>query len=210
MSLAISVWCTRGLLHRICRCLAAVIQGKLKENVRCFCLNSPSMIVGLQTYLFAGGTDVTQEIINGRLVLRSDATHLVKGHFNIDRMLHMLQTALEQALREGCQGLWVSGDMTREFGQQRDFSQLLEYEWRLEEFLRAHPALSGVCQYHADSLPPKVLQQGLLTHPGIFINETLSRINAHYTEPASFTPSAYNHKALDATIRALCNGSTPP
>src|SRR5690349_7109134 len=139
------------------RSLSAVIQQKLEQNIRCLYLNSRSMVVGLRSYLFAGGTDVTKETMSGRLVLTSDMAHLVEGRFNIDRMLTMLQQALQQALNAGHQGLWVSGDMSREFGPERDFSQLLEYEWRLEDFLQRHPALSGICQYHADTLPRKIL-----------------------------------------------------
>lgn len=105
--------------------------------------------------------------MTGRLVLTPDTTHLVEGHFNIKRMLEMLQAALQQALNDGHQGLWASGDMSREFGPEREVSQLLEYEGRLEEFLQSHPALSGICQYHADTLPGRILQQGLVTHSSI-------------------------------------------
>jgi hypothetical protein len=45
--------------------------------------------------------------------------------------------------------------MTWEFGRARDFSRLLEYEWRLEEFFQKHPELEGICQYYADTLPRK-------------------------------------------------------
>jgi MEDS: MEthanogen/methylotroph, DcmR Sensory domain len=95
---------------------------------------------------------------------------------------------------EGYEGLWATGDMSWEFGPQKDFSKLLEYETRLEEFFREHPTISGICQYHADTLPREVLSQGLLTHPSIFINETLSRINPHYLQATnSELDSAANH-----------------
>jgi hypothetical protein len=168
------------------------------------------MIVGLRSYLFAGGTDVTKEVMNGRLVLTSDTTHLVEGCFDIDRMLHMLEKAVEQALKDGYQGLWASGDMSREFGPEREFSKLLEYEWRLEELFRACPALSGICQYHRDTLPREAVRQGLLTHPSLFINETLSRLNPLYLERRSFTASSFNPAALDSTISSLCRGQHTP
>ncbi|GAC1665671.1 MAG: hypothetical protein NVS9B9_26740 [Ktedonobacteraceae bacterium] len=142
--------------------------------------------------------------MQGRLVLSADNTHLVDGRFNIDRMLGMLEEALDQALNDGYQGLLATGDMSREFGPERDFSKLLDYEWRLEEFLRAHPALCGICQYHADTLPGEVLRHGLLTHPSLYINETLSRLNPHYVERESFTVQSYNDTVLDNEIRNLC------
>jgi len=72
--------------------------------------------------------------------------------------------------------------MSWEFGPAKDFTKVLEYEWRPEAFLRQHPTLSGICQYHADTLPPEIVQQGLLTHQSILVNDTLSRLNPQYSE----------------------------
>ena len=184
--------------------LSALIRQKLDENYRCLFLHSPAMVTGLRSYLFAAGTDVTKEIVKGSLVLSSSNAHLVEGCFIIDRMLGMLEEAVHQALHDGYQGLWATGDMSREFGPERDFSKLLEYEWRLEEFFQTQPALSGVCQYHADTLPREVLRHGLLTHPSLYINETLSRVNPHYVERKLFPVQLTNSTALDRAIRDLC------
>ncbi len=162
------------------------------------------MVAGLRSYLFAAGIDVTKEIMKGGLVLSSGNAHLVDGRFNIDRMIGMLEEALDQAVTDGYRGLWATGDMSREFGAERDFSKLLEYEWRLEEVFRKHPALSGICQYHADTLPREVLRHGLLTHQSLFINETLSRLNPLYVEQESFTLQSFDNTALDKMIRGLC------
>jgi hypothetical protein len=82
-------------------------------------------------------------------------------------MLHMLEDAVDQALNDGYKGLWASGDMTWELGPRPDVVNLLEYKWRLEQIFRRRPALSGVCQYHADTLPRNVLREGLVAHPSI-------------------------------------------
>jgi hypothetical protein len=184
--------------------LSKLIRQKLAENYRCLYLNRPAMVTGMRSSLVAGGIDVTNEVAKGSLVLSSDDAHLIDGRFDIDRMLGMLESALDQALNDGFAGLWATGDMSAEFGPERNFSKLLDYEWRLEEFLLAHPALCGICQYHADTLPSEVLRHGLLTHPSLYINETLSRINPHYVERESFTAHAYNNPALDRAISNLC------
>lgn len=184
--------------------LSTLIRQKLDENYRCLYLHSSAMVAGMRSNLFAAGTDVTKEVTQGRLLLSSDNAHLVDGRFDSDRMLGMLAEALDQALKDGYQGLWATGDMSREFGPERDFSKLLEYEWRLEEFFQQHPALSGICQYHTDTLPPEVLRHGLLTHSSLYINETLSRLNPHYVPRASFAAQPVNKTALDKAIRALC------
>jgi hypothetical protein len=162
--------------------LVAVIKHNLKKNVRCVYLNSPPMVAGLRSYLFAAEVDVPKEISKGSLVLSSDRGYLQNGTFDVERMLGVLGDAMEQAVIDGYEGLWATGDMSWEFGPAKDFSKLLEYEWRLEAFLRQHPTLSGICQYHIDSLPTEIVEQGLLTHQTLFINDTLSRLNPHYRD----------------------------
>src|SRR5215217_8609090 len=101
-------------------------------------------------------------------------------------MMRMLDDALHQAVRDGYQRLWATGDMSWELGPERDFSKLLDYEWRLEEFMSTHSALSGICQYHMDTLPREVIQQGLSSHRSIFVSDTLTRLNPEYVPARSF------------------------
>jgi catalase (peroxidase I) len=186
--------------------IAAVVRRKLAENFRCLYLNSPVMVAGMRSYLAAAGIDVAHEVGRASLVLSSDRRHLVQGEFDIDRMMHTLEDALDQALGDGYEALWATGDMSWEFGPKRDFSKLLEYEWRLEECFRKHTSLAGICQYHAETLPREVLQQGLLTHPAIFVNETLSRINPRYVHADSYTNPALMHPELGTIVDGLLRG----
>lgn|GEM_PF-5350163 len=160
--------------------LAAVICRKIEENYRCLYLNSPTMVAEMGSYLAARGRDVLEDTKRGRLVLSSDRHNSSDGVFDVDAMLQGVEDALEQALKDGCKGLWASGDMTWEFGRAGDFSRLLEYEWRLEEFVQQHAELEGICQYHVDTLPPEAVKQGRTAHPAIFVSETLSLVNAQY------------------------------
>lgn len=185
--------------------LAALVRQKLEENVRCLYLNSPVMVAGIRCYLAAAGIDVAYELEKTSL----DQAHLIKGRFNVDRMVQTLEDALWRALDDGFQGLWATGDMTWELGPENNFSKLLEYEWRLEEFFRTHPALSGICQYHADTLPRDVLRQGLITHPSLFLNETLSRINPHYLRAGSNREQSAANSELESMIDRLCHYENP-
>jgi hypothetical protein len=184
--------------------LAAIIKKKLSENLRCFYLNSPTMMVGLRSYLFAAGVDVTYEVARGSLILSSEQNHLKNGHFDADQMLDTLEESMNQALNDGYKGLWATGDMTWELGPDKDLKKLLEYEWRLEKFMQKHPALSGICQYHAGTLPLEALSNGLLMHPAVFINETLARINPHYVSWEGLIPTAARAPELQEAILNLC------
>jgi hypothetical protein len=165
--------------------LARTIIDKLKANNRCLYLNSPPMVAGIRSYLSAGGLDLRKEIERGALILSSDQGHLVNGRFEVKRMLDMLTNAVRQALADGYTALWATGDMTWEFGNERNLTKLLEYEWKLEEFMQDTPAIGGVCQYHRDTLPLKVIHEALYTHKAVYINDTLTRLNACYRGPGS-------------------------
>lgn len=182
--------------------LAALIQRKLEDGYRCLYLNSAPMVAGMRSTLAALGVDIASEMASSRLVLSSEPVSSGRV-FNARAMLGKLEDALSQAISDGYKGLWASGDMTWEFGQARDFSKLMEYELGLEELFRDRKELCGVCQYHRDTLPQDIMRQGLLVHPGIFVSDTLTRINPHYLKSSWPAERKTNHK-LDEMISSLC------
>ena len=183
--------------------LASMTRQKLNEGYRCLYLNSAPMVAGMRSYLAAMDMDVSEEIAKARLVLSSEATYTGKG-FDVDGMVLKLEDAVNQALTDGYKGLWATGDMTWEFGPNRDFAKLLEYEWRLEELFQKRAELCGICQYHRDTLPREAMRQGILSHRTIFINETLSWIKPDYTQAGhSVKKKALNH-VLDEVVNELC------
>jgi hypothetical protein len=183
--------------------IAAIIQSRLKEGYRCLYLNSTPMVSGIRYALSAMGTDVVSEIARGSLVLSSEPV-TTNGEFNVDIMLRQLEDSLDQALSDGYIGLWASGDMTWEFGAKQDFSKLLEYELKLEEMFVRRSELCGICQYHKDTLPADAVRQSLVLHPGIVINETLSRVNPHYLK-TSLPLDVNTSNQLDEMITLLCS-----
>lgn len=197
-----------GAPSRHLAAIAAVIREKLEQKHRCLYLNSRPMVAGMRSYLAAAGVDVTLEVAKHSLVLSSDQSHLTGGKFDVARMMSTLEDALGMALHDGYAGLWATGDMSFEMGHEKDLKKLLAYEWRLEEFLQAHPAMGGICQYHASTLPREMMRHGLLVHPSLFVNETLSMINPHYLQPEFVTPGAAQKAELKATLARLCQPGT--
>jgi hypothetical protein len=182
--------------------IAAVARERLAESYRCLYLNSRPMVAGLRSYLSAQGVDVEREMGRGSLILSSEQNHLVDGRFDIEQMMETLADTLRQALEDGYAGLWASGDMTWEMGPDGDFTKLVEYERRLEEFFHQHAELSGICQYHAGTLPRAVVHQGLVAHRSLFINETLSVINPYWIPSESASEGNWNAE-LEAVMLRL-------
>jgi hypothetical protein len=152
---------------------------KLAANLRCIYLNSRPMVAGMRSSLAALGIDVEDELERRRLILSWEPV-AVGGNFDAGAMLSRLEEDLDEALRDGHQGLWATGDMTWEFGHASNFSKLLAYEYGLEKLMNRRPQLSGICQYRRDTLPPDVPDKALRTHRTVFINATLSYVNSRY------------------------------
>lgn len=157
--------------------LARTIISNLKEGKRCLYLNSPAMVAGIRSCLAALGLNLSEEIEKGSLIITSDQSHLVGGRFDVQRMIDMLRQAMHQALADGYTALWATGDMTWEFGSESNLDKLLDYEQQLEAFMQNNVSLSGICQYHRDTLPSHAIETGLQTHKALYINHTLTRIN---------------------------------
>jgi hypothetical protein len=184
--------------------LATLMYGKLTDHYRCIYLNSPTMIAGARSYLYAAGVDVAHEVRTGALVLTSDQSQLVNGRFDTAKMLGMLVDAVDEALKDGYKGLFASGDMTWELGSEKNADVLLDYERGLEQLFRLHPALCGICQYHRDTLAAETIRTGLYTHQALYISETLSRMNPYYgSEEFMAHPGLELSARLDAMIRQL-------
>ena len=162
---------------------AAIIE-RLEARHRCLYLNSPAMVAGIRTYLSVGGIDVARCVAEGTLLLSAE-DNLVNGKFDIDATLATFERLVRDALADGYAGLFASGDMLWEFGSERNLDKLLDYEIRLDKFLRTTPALSGICQYHRDLLPASALQTALYTHENVYVNNTLALLNPHYANPAT-------------------------
>ena len=184
--------------------LGAVISRKLKENYRCLYMHAKPIVDEMQSHLSAKGLDVAYETDKTNLVFLSEQRHFGSdGRFNIERMLCSVEGALNEALNDGYQGLWVTGDMAWEIGPERDFSGLLEYEWRIEELFRARPEISAICQYHSSTLPRAILRQSLLCHSTIFLSETGSLANPYFLHPAFLARESSEIPELEGALNRL-------
>jgi hypothetical protein len=183
--------------------LADIMKRKLEQGFRCLYLNSAPMVAGMRSTLAAKGIDVAYEIAKARLVLSSE-TASPGTQFNSEHMLNKLEEYLDQAISDGFTGLFATGDMSWEFGPEKNFSKLMEYELGLEELFRRRVEMTGICQYHKESLPAEAMRTSLLTHSKIVINDTLSRINPHYLKSTNRIESATDPHVLDEMITVLC------
>jgi len=154
----------------------------LQENWRCLYLGSPDSVQMVCAALAGKGVDMTRETDRAALVLSSDRSHLVGGKFEPNAMVDNLCASVDQAVKDGFQGLCATGDMRWELGADENFDRLLEYEAQLEKVFREKP-LWGICQYHRDMVPAQAIRDALVAHQATYVGDRLNRDNLFYVPP---------------------------
>lgn len=110
------------------------------------------------------GLDAAPLVARGALIeLTHPEAHLIDGCFDCERMLTMLNEAVEGALNDGFSGLRCCGDMSWLLADAPGSEQVREYEALLNQFFSSVRA-SGMCQYPRQLLAAHHLDMALATH----------------------------------------------
>ena len=174
-------------------------------------MNSSAMVSALRSYLVSAGININRHTESGSLTISSDQSHLIGGRFEIDPMISKLKNEALRSQSEGYAGVWISGDMTWEFGNEKNLEKLLEYEYKLEQLFHEVPSLNGICQYHMDTLPPDCIADALHAHQEVCINESLNKSNPHYVQPEQLSRGrpSITEEQLQNMLRGLGLQSYP-
>lgn len=160
------------------------IKAGLSRGERCLyicCEHTPKQF---RAALRKAGINVNGEEARGALVIMTKHDgHLKGGSFDPDKMISLLESAVQEALDAGFTGLAAAGDMAWLLDCPPGFEHLCEYEARLNEFYRTHRAL-GLCQYNRTTLPHEMLDHCIGTHRYIRIDGPILLENPFYEEPA--------------------------
>jgi hypothetical protein len=174
---------------------AAYIADGLAHAERCYYVGqSLTALARFRESLAREGTDVADAVQGGALILAThQQAHLVDGRFDCERMLRLLNEAVEAALNDGFIGLRTCGDMSWLLDQPAGSEQVVEYEMLLNQFFHTVRAM-GMCQYDARRLPADLVDQALCAHSSVAID------GRHITNP-HYSP------ALVVTRRAAASGA---
>jgi len=128
--------------------------------------------------------------------------HLQGGSFDPDRMIAMLQWALNDALRVGYTGLRAGGDMSWLLDEAPGSEKLAEYEARLNHFFESNHAI-GLCMYSLQRMPPAILDHCLATHKFVRMEGPILLSNPFYELPEDAVSRAAKPAGVAQKLRHL-------
>lgn len=183
------------------------IRQGLESRERCLYVCGEQTPDEFRDALRAAGIDVHGAEARGALVLLTKETgHLKGGSFGAARMIGMLSKAVEDALRDGFEGLCAGGDMTWLLDEAPGSEELAEYEARLNQFYKTSRAL-GLCQYNRRRLPATFLDHGIATHPMIRVEGPILMVNPYYEVPEEAMVRRAKVEGLAPRIERLRSGA---
>jgi hypothetical protein len=129
------------------------------------------------------GINVPTMVKRGALVEATHAeAHLAGGSFSSERMLRLLNEAIETALKDGFTGLRACGDMSWLLTEPEGAHLVVEYESLLNQFFNGvHGA--GMCQYDIRRLRPHLIEGALATHTSVVVDRH-HKSNRFYRPPS--------------------------
>jgi len=163
---------------------AAYVAEGFRKGERCFYVaRSAPALSRFRSALKRCGVDPQKMAASGAFLEATNAeAHLAEGRFDSERMLRLLNDAVESALDAGFQGLRTCGDMSWLLDQADGSERVVEYEALLNQFFRGTRAL-GMCLYNRARLPAGLIDHAIATHSSVCIDRR-HRSNPFYELPA--------------------------
>jgi len=137
----------------------------LQRGERClYVAESRAALEQFRISLRDEGIDAEAFAGSGALVERtSHEVHLLDGTFDCERMLHVLNEAVESALNDGFHGLRACGDMSWLLEDASGSDQVVAYEALLNQFFQGVRG-AGMCLYDRQRLPVEMIEHAFATH----------------------------------------------
>ncbi|MGZ3954916.1 MAG: PAS domain S-box protein, partial [Flavisolibacter sp.] len=141
-----------------------LIQG-LRNNEKVFYIVDTHTTEVILEYLNSEGFDPKPYLDSGQFsIITHHESYTKDGSFDPDRMIELLRSETEKAIKEGYGALRVTGEMTWALRGLPGSEKLIEYEAKLNDFFPGSKALA-ISQYDRNQFSPEILLNILKTHP---------------------------------------------
>ncbi len=177
----------------------AFLQIGLERREQCLYIVDENTAEALVAAMRANGIDVDRAQQTG--ALRSadkQEVHLRDGRFDSDRIIDYLAEVTQMAKEAGFTGFRWIAEMTWQLGGAPGTERLLEYEARLNDFLRDHDACA-LCQYNRRRFPPEIILGVIRTHPVLIYRGKISH-NPYYIPPEDYLQPGHAAREVERLL----------
>ena len=157
----------------------------LERGEKCIYFADENTTAASLDALRIGGTDVDRYLRNGALtVSHKRETDLQQERFDPDWWVGFLNQANAEAAATKFSALRILGDMDWELRGSASTEKLIEYESRINHFVRDHDA-RVICQYNRNCNASELILGIVRTHPLVVYGGIVCK-NPYYVPPGEF------------------------
>lgn len=143
------------------------ITESLKRNERCIYISNEPNKVELEFLINEVVNIKDAKDKNQLLILRNEEAYSKHGAFNPDKMIEFLIIETKKALDDGFTGLSVSGEISWVLKYADGFDRIMEYEWKLNEYLFSKYPATALCRYNMTAFSNDMIINIIQLHPFI-------------------------------------------
>ncbi|HAH20933.1 MAG: hypothetical protein A2Y00_01175 [Omnitrophica WOR_2 bacterium GWF2_43_52] len=161
----------------------------LKRKEKCVCVVTEEVKERIIKEFKRRGISVEKCAQWGQFILLSyEETYLKDGQFHSEKMVKILKNLHQSSLREGFNGLRITGEATASLMDFVGHKNFIAYEARINYFFPDTKAL-GLCLYDEAEFSKDFLLDVIFTHPKLLFHGRFLD-NPYYKEPAIFLDSS--------------------
>ena len=179
------------------------LRAGLERRERCLYIAGEDLAATVLHALRKGGTDVDHFLRSGALIIvgKQEPTRLTHGRFDPDGVIDFLTQATSEATAARFSGLRTLGEMTWVFGTANGSDKLLEYESRLNRFVRDHEARL-ICQYDRNRFSPELILGVIRTHPVVVYGGMVAQ-NPYYVPPGELLKPDQTSREVERFLKNI-------
>jgi len=176
------------------------LSASLDRREKCLYVADENTAAAVLDALQRGGTDVDRHLRTGALIISDkQQTYLGHGRFDPDRWIGFMSQAIHEPGSGRFSGVKsILGEMTWALGEGATPEILVEYEAKLNQFVRDHE-VRVLCQYNRNRFSPESILGVIRTHPVIAYGAIVSK-NPYYVPPDEFLAPNQASREVDRLL----------
>ena len=184
--------------------VAAFIKASLDRKERCMYVkgdtDTEKMLVSL-----SGLLDTEKAIEEGSLsIMERSEAYSKDGLFVPDKMVDLLKSEVQNALKDGYSGLSVTGELSWVLDYQDGRERIIEYEWKLNDRVFDDYPVTALCRYNINRFNPSMIKSIIELHPFIIYDGKINE-NPYYVEPEGYRDNKIEEYEVKSWLKNINN-----